>query len=192
MREAFVRGIAHALDAEKHCHAERDRSTVSVSVKRRFHALARARVSRCFMPPDPSGTTRLIAGKSTSRSKLAASRWSWLTNSSVLAHRSHCARRSCEERLPRIRIQRGRRLVGDDELGRADERARRGHALLLADRKLGRLAPRRLAPRPIASSKMQRGIDAASRASRRPVARASPRNCRAAARSAPPTGRGPD
>src|SRR4029079_12809891 len=33
-----------------------------------------------------------------------------------------------------VRIERRRRLIGDHELGCADQRARRGHPLLLADR----------------------------------------------------------
>ena len=43
-----------------------------------------------------------------------------------------------EKRLLAVRVERRRRLVGDDDLGTADERARRRDALLLADRQLGR------------------------------------------------------
>ena len=38
-----------------------------------------------------------------------------------------------EERLLTVAVERGGRLVGDDELRRADQRARRRYALLLAD-----------------------------------------------------------
>ena len=37
-----------------------------------------------------------------------------------------------EERLLAVAVERGGRLVGDDEFGRADQRARGGNALLLA------------------------------------------------------------
>src|SRR4030095_16442613 len=107
--EALVRCIARALHAEKHRDTERDRGErqgqretpvpracegegeqvpywITFALRAPVFALGAALRAHAA---DPFGTTRLIVGRSISWSKFAASCRSWLTNSRVLAQRSH-------------------------------------------------------------------------------------------------------
>ena len=64
-------------------------------------------------------------------------------------------------------VERRGRLVGDHQLGRADQRARRGHALLLADRQLATPAVPQRGAQPDALQQRARPRSAASRVARR-------------------------
>ena len=79
---------------------------------------------------------RLISASSHVPHEARGERWSWLTNTSVLPVLRAGRQQQVEKGFAPVFVERGGRLVGDHHFGLADERARRGHALLLADRQL--------------------------------------------------------
>ena len=58
---------------------------------------------------------------------------SWLTMISVAPAAAMICEQEIEKRLLTVAVERGCRLVGDDKLRRANQRARSGHTLLLAN-----------------------------------------------------------
>jgi hypothetical protein len=111
-------------------------STTSASVPRRFQALRAARASSAFMR---GLAAWLMPAATAARSKRAASRSSWLTKTSVLPA-ARTVQQHGHEAVAQRGVQRRGGLVGDHQFRRADQRPRRGHALLLADRQLRRRA----------------------------------------------------
>ena len=82
-----------------------------------------------------------MSASSTVRENSGISVWSWLTNTSVAPAWRHEREQQLQELLAAVGVERRRGLVGDDHFGRADQRARRRDALLLAH---AQLADRRI------------------------------------------------
>ena len=129
--ETLARAGAHLLDAEQQHDAERDRQH---GKQRRQPAVG----ERLQGEPqdDHAATPVAVAAMSSSRrtrSKRCASVSSWLTIRMVAPRGLSLGKQKIEESRLAAAIERRRRLVGNDEFRPADQGARGGDALLLAD-----------------------------------------------------------